>query len=202
MRPITRLVLAALAALVVAGCSGNFVVDRKFYDTPIEVSAAEVDTWYDRAVIVWVNRNLTVSDDPDVYFPGTQIDWWEDPPGDRHAQVEDIMHTALHDGVRYLDGPRPVVFVAKVELFHALTPRSRERGFFGWHDITYTVTAHDAHDGTILAGPQRLYADRKAFQRDRAKAAEAQGITQRVRISEQVARSIRAWLESGAVTAE
>jgi len=198
MGKFTKPTLLLATMFVLAGCEGAFLGDGKFYSWPIMAPPEEIARWNDAAVIVRVDPELTVSQNPEAYFPLAQIDWWEDPEGDRHAQVQNIMHTALHQGVAYLNGSRPVVFDVDVDLFHALTPRAREDGLWGWHDISYTVEIRDARDGAILVHRQRLYADLKAFQRADATASQARGESQKSRITAHVARSIRAWLGSSA----
>lgn len=188
---------AALAlAILVSGCGGAFMVDKKFYTHPIQAPAAEVSNWRTADVRVSVDKSLPVSQNPEAFFPLAQIDWWEDPEGDRHEQVQVIMDNAIRQGVGDLNGGRPVVFDVDVDLFHALTPRAREDGVWGWHDISYTVEVRDARTGKVVVHRQRLYADLRAYQQEEAVASEARGETQKGRITEHVAKSIRAWLAS------
>ena len=89
-----------------------------------------------------------------------------------------------------------MTLAVRVNLFHAVTPTARSGGAVAWHDVSYAAEIRDASTGQVLAANQNLSADLKAFQGEDAVKAEAEGQTQKVRITEQIARSIDAWLKS------
>jgi len=193
-------VLAFLFILVAGGC-GNTLgsstgPDRVSFADPIPFPRETTATWNIRDVQVVVPETLTVSTDPDTRFPNTNIVWWEDPPGDRRAQVSRIMLQGLEQGTRAYRGRVPVILQAQVVQFHGLTPKARAGGAFGWHDLAYMATIYDATTGKVLARSGAINADIKAFQGRAAQDAVARGDTQAVRISRTIAHSISAWLNS------
>ena len=64
------------------------------------------------------------------------------------------------------------------------------------HNILFDITVR-ASNGTILAQEQNVQADLIAYVGDQAKAAEAQGITQRVRIVHHLTNVIQNWFGYG-----
>ncbi len=195
-------VAAALAGgLALAGCGassdGRIGADLKAFDKPIGVSPSEVATWRLAGVSVTVPETLTVSTNPHVQFPAERIVWWEDPDGDRRAQVDDIMTAAISRGAAGLQGSRRVTLEATVNLFHAVTPKARGGLFYAWHDIAFSLTVRDAATGAVLAAVPEIDADIEALRREAAEAAVAAGETQKVRISRRVAQAVQLWLASG-----
>lgn len=136
-------------------------------------------------VQVAVPEYLVVSE-ADVYLPQADIVWREDPLGDRRAQVKTIMENALRMGTNALAGPREVVVVARVNMFHALTEKARN-SVGGKHNVQFDYVLLDAQTKQPITTVQNIDASLKAYGGSRAYRAVRRGETQKVRISNHVA---------------
>ncbi len=154
--------------------------------TPVVAGQARVKV---KSVNVTVPRSLKVSES-NSYLPSGDIVWREDPIGDRHAQVQAIVQNALDTGVASLNGPVPVRLDIEVVKFHALTEKARYTTG-GVHAITFNMSIRDAESGELLAPVRKVRADLDAFGGAQALRAEANGQTQKVRISNHLAEVIR-----------
>lgn len=134
---------------------------------------------------VAVPRTLVVSE-ANSYYPGADIVWRGDPPGDRYKQVEAIFDSGMQRGFSTLGGSRDVVVEIEVQRFHSLTEKARYT-VGGVHSITFLVTVRDARTGEVIEGPRRVKADLKAYGGQTALDAERRGETQKVRITEHLA---------------
>lgn len=153
--------------------------------------------WRVTSVQVSVPDTLTVSEQ-NSYAPNADIVWRGDPIGDRRAQVDKIMTDAIKRGASGLRGGKPVRLVVTMQQFHALSDRARSRlQKSGVHDITFTAQVLDARTGKPLSPPDVIKADLVAYVGDQAIAAMRQGQTQKIRISNHVARVIAGWLGHG-----
>lgn len=146
------------------------------------------------AVKVRVPRTLKVSEE-NQYFPKGDIVWREDPLGDRHAQVQKIVQTAMARGVQGLDGPVPVVLDVEVVKFHALTEKARYT-VGGVHNMEFKISVLDAETGDVLSPAKLWKSDLIAYGGQKALQHEAIGQTQKVRISDHLASAIREELTS------
>lgn len=190
---VARTLLAVLLAALVGCTPMDLGPDPTIRHNAVGTHSDAVDLWRVDEIYVDVPRSLSVSIDPDVRFPGADIVWWEDPPGDRHAQVESILKAAVEEAVEDLDGPVPVRMRLTLKAFHALTPKARRSGRLGWHDIAFDLRL-TGPDGGLIAEEINVSADVKAFQGEAAERAVLEGRTQRVRISARVTAVIRAWI--------
>jgi len=188
-----------IAALMLGlGLSACASVETATRNAPLEApalrpAAVPLDV---QEVRVNVPRSLRVSE-ANRYLPGGDIVWREDAPGDRHAQVAAILNDAVERGVAGLpEGGLPVVLDVEVTKFHALSEKARYT-IGGVHAIQFTYTLRDPETGAALTPPKFVKADFKALGGKKAIAAERQGITQKVRITEHVAHVIRAELGAG-----
>ncbi len=141
------------------------------------------------AVTVRVPRSLRVSES-NSFLPAGDIVWRGDPIGDRHAQVQTIVQTALERGVAPLDGKVPVDLDVEVMRFHALTEKARYTTG-GTHAITFKLTVTSTETGAVLMPTRRIRADLPAFGGQQALNAEMRGQTQKVRITNHLAEVIR-----------
>ncbi|MEM7631902.1 MAG: DUF6778 family protein [Pseudomonadota bacterium] len=141
------------------------------------------------SITVEVPRDLTVSE-ANRYLPKGDIVWRGDPIGDRHAQVAAIFDTALTRGAQSVNGALPVALDVKVTRFHALTEKARY-SVGGVHNITFDLTLRDPDTGVALAPTREVQADLDGFGGQRAINADAQGQTQKVRITDHLAEVIR-----------
>ena len=162
-------------AMGLASC-GSRAVDRDLggVEPPATRSYNVVD------LDIVVPRTLTVSERT-LYYPGSDIVWRGEPPGDRHAQVQRIFEEGMGSGTAALDGSRDVAVEIEVARFHSLTERARY-STGGVHSIRYTMTVRDAATGQVIEGPRWISADLEAFGGQRAIDADLAGQTQRVRI--------------------
>lgn len=140
-------------------------------------------------VTVRVPRTLEVSE-ANRYLPQGDIVWREDPLGDRHAQVQAIVQSALEAGVRPLSGPVQVELDVEVLRFHALTQKARYTTG-GVHSIAFTMVLRDAQTGEVLTQAREVEADLTAYGGRRALVAIAEGRTQKVRITGFLAKVIQ-----------
>jgi len=189
-----RLAPLVLTAML-AGCSTLTPVSR---DAPDRSDLLRISTrqaahdWRLAAVRVSVPEDLKVSE-ANSYYPIADIVWRGDPRGDRRAQVADLLQGAVAEGLRDLQGTRPVVVDVEVRRFHSLTEKTRYT-FGGTHAIHLRMSVRDAATGAVLYGPRRIDASLAAYGGQKAIEAEARGETQKVRITRHVAGLMRAEL--------
>lgn len=145
-------------------------------------------------VTVQVPRDLKASE-ANLYLPLADIVWREDPVGDRHAQVQAILQNAMERGVQSLNGPVVVDLDVRVRRFHALTQKARYTTG-GVHSIIFDLSLKDPETGALLVPPRTVQADLKAYGGRKALQAEARGETQKVRITNHIARVIQQELTS------
>ncbi|KZY34079.1 hypothetical protein A3731_19565 [Roseovarius sp. HI0049] len=189
-------IAAVAAGLALAGCGGapmetatrnapaDFATPQMAQVAPL-AAAVKVTS-----VKVRVPRTLQVSE-ANRFYPGGDIVWREDPPGDRHAQVQKIVEAAMLKGVRAVEGEgRPVVLDIEVTRFHALTEKTR-RTVGAVHALQFTMQYRDPETGAALSAPKFVKADFKGFGGKAAKEAERAGQTQKVRITDHLAGVIR-----------
>ena len=136
-----------------------------------------------------VPRSLEVSE-ANRYLPAGDIVWREDPAGDRYAQVEAIFDAGFKKGTQSLNGGTPVSLYVQVMRFHALTEKARY-STGGVHSIKFGLAVRDLNSGRIIGEPRIIEADLKAFGGNAALAAEAEGRTQKTRITDHLATVIQ-----------
>jgi hypothetical protein len=111
--------------------------------------------------------------------------------------VAQIFRESARAGTRALRGGRRVTLDITVHGFHALSDNARTKlSSSGVHNILFDMTVR-ASNGTVLAQEERVQADLVAYVGKQAEAAEAQGITQRVRIVNQLSNVIQNWFGNG-----
>ncbi|WP_456390520.1 DUF6778 family protein [Profundibacter sp.] len=185
--------LALAGALGLAGCSGS-KWQTNYADV---IDPAVAKGWRVVAVDVTVPRSLTVSE-ANSFAPNADIVWREYPYTDRYEQVDAIITAAAKRGAADLQGKRKVKLLITVQQFHALSEKARAvLQNSGVHDITFTAQVVDAATNTPVSPPDLIKADLVAFVGDQAVAAEKQGLTQKVRITDHVAAVIAGWLGTG-----
>ncbi len=188
-----RLIVLLAAPLLLAACAGGKWETN--YGDVVDPKAAR--GWRVVDVDVRVPRSLTVSE-ANTYAPDADIVWRGDPPGDRYKQVDAIITEAIRRGSAGLKGKRPVRIVATVRQFHALTEKARYGlNNAGVHNIIFTAQVVDARTGKPLTPVDTIKADLVAYSGDQALEAERKGLTQKVRITDHVARVIAGWLGIG-----
>jgi len=175
------------AAMILSGCVTTPAVNVSSRNAGLDLGPViDVPTqnWDFARLVVLVPENLEVSEANSIK-PRADIVWREDPVGDRHAQVQAVMQAALEPTLAPMQGATPVTVQIEVTRFHALTERARYT-IGGEHEIEFTVTVAHAETGQILSGPREVDLTFRAYGGQQAVDAEAQGITQRVRITQRL----------------
>lgn len=185
-----------MLAAALAGCASS--QEGVSSVPPAAPAAVESRAWQIEKVTVRVPGSLSVSRNPDDRFPDTDIVWWGDPAeaqgGSRYAQVAVLVAESARDAATSFHGPRAVELELEVKRFHAVTPASRELGAWGTHDIHLTAVVRDQLTRAELARDDDLTLSFPALQRGEAKAADARGETQRVRVEARLTDFLRDWL--------
>ena len=189
-----RLKLAAIATiglLALSGCSNTWEVD---YEAPLDNSVTK--NWRISKVDVIVPESLTTSDENSL-APNYDVVWHGDLPGDRKAQIAQLMEEGIRKGSTSLRGSKRVILRVVVAQFHAVTPAAVSRAPAAVHDIRYTIQAFDARTGKALNEPVLINADLSAYVGSQAVVAAQSGQTQKVRIRNHLARVTMGWLGTG-----
>lgn len=176
--------LLILATLALAAC-GNTSFDRDLDG----VDPPQVRDYDVVGLTIVVPRTLEVSEE-NAYYPGADIVWRGDPPGDRYEQVEAIFEAGMGRGAQFVDGDRDVQVSIEVRRFHSITEKARYT-IGGVHSIRFILTVFDARTGQVIEGPRWVSADLDAFGRGRALQADREGQTQKVRVTAHLARVIQ-----------
>jgi uncharacterized lipoprotein YmbA len=187
LKPLVLLV----ALLGLAACAGtpDTVMRNAPFVSPEEAEAlaeAPRPSVFISEAQVEVPRSLRVSE-RNTYYPGTDIVWRGDEPGDRHAQVKAIFEASIARSQQVIAGQRPAVLHVEVHRFHSLTERARYT-VGGVHSIEFSWYLADAETGLALTLPERVRANLRAFGGAAAIAAQAHGDTQKVRVTRHLTR--------------
>ena len=188
-------ILAAMA--LVASVSACATVETATRAAPLDAQAAQPApvSLYVQDLAISVPRSLKVSE-ANLYYPGGDIVWREDPLGDRYEQVRAIFEDGLRKGVANMsEGSVPVRVNVEVTRFHALTEKARYT-IGGVHAIQFKVSLVNPETGVAYTEPRFIKADFKAFGGARAINAERNGITQKVRITDRIAEVIQQELQN------
>jgi hypothetical protein len=192
-----RASLMLAAAAMLSACAGGDIVSRNALENSALLSAKDAETHAPvplnpsyRVVDVKVEVPTALSSsEQNGIKPRVDILWQEDPAGDRHAQVRDLMTAALEEGVTGLDGSRDVVLEVVMTRFHALTKRTRYT-FGGEHEVWMFVAVRDAKTGELLEPARRIGFDH-GISAAQALENDAQGLNQRLEITALVKDMIR-----------
>ncbi len=179
-RPTRILVALAIAAVLSAcgaGPNDTATTPEALDQVPTTLNIVSID--------ITVPRTLKVSE-KNRYYPGGDIVWRGDPPGDRYAQVEAIFQDAMARGTQGMTSGTPAILGIEVARFHGLTEKARY-STGGVHAITFILTLYDPETGQALTTPRQIKADLRAYGGDDAVAADQRGETQKVRITAHLA---------------
>ena len=189
----TRVRLTAMMMVLGLGLSACGSVDTATRNAPLEKTqtdlAAPAPSFALAGYTVNVPETLTVSE-ANGYRPKADIVWRGDAYGDRYQQVGAIFDEAVELGAANLDGAQDVVVDIELTRFHALTEKTRY-SVGGIHAIEFVMTIRDAKTGAVVRGPREIKADLKGYGGSKAIQAEAQGLTQKYRITNHLARVIQ-----------
>lgn len=161
-------------------------------DAPVvspDVAAFETSPVKIKSIKVIVPRSLKVSE-ANRYYPSGDIVWRGDPIGDRHVQVQKIFESGFTRGARHLKGPLGVDIEITVLRFHALTEKARYT-IGGVHSITFEMAVKDPETGELVMPVRKVRADLDGFGGQQAVLADAQGQTQKVRITNHLSEVFR-----------
>jgi len=192
-----RAALMLAAAAMLSACAGGEIVSRNALENSTLLSAKDGEThapvplnpsYRVVDVRVEVPQTLTSSEQNGIK-PRVDILWQEDPAGDRHAQVRELMMAALDEGVSGLNGSRDVVLDVVMTRFHALTKRTRY-SLGGEHEGWMYVAVRDAETGELIEPARRIGFDHRVSA-EQAIANDAQGLNQRLEITALVKDMIR-----------
>lgn len=190
---ISRCVGIVFLFLGLAACSDVVTPTRDIQPELAAAAAAETSNPLSldvRQVRVLVPETLKVSE-ANLFYPGGDIVWREDPPGDRHAQVRRIFAQAMRRGVAAMpEGTVPVILDVQVTRFHALSEKARYT-VGGVHALQFYYVLRNPETGEAYGAPKFVKADFKALGGQAAIEAERQGITQKKRITEHLAQVIQ-----------
>ena len=185
-----RLAIATLVLVAVAACSQWEVT----YDTPVDPELAP--NLNVTSVNVDVPETLTVSE-ANVFAPDADIVWHGDLPGDRRVQVASIVTKAARSAVVPLRGSRSATLNIVVHRFHGITPKTQYSAPGAVHNIAFVAQLKDARTGEALSEATFIRADLAALVGDAAIAAQAQGLTQKARVTSHIDAVLRGWLGVG-----
>jgi hypothetical protein len=188
-----RTALLSLTAALLTACVGGGSFRTEYTPVP----AGQAKSWRLAEVRVNVPKSLSVSE-AKTLLPRADIVWREDPFGDRHAQVGQIIQTAALRGAHGLRGSRPVIIDITVTRFHALTfEAERSNSDWGVHNIDFTAQVVDAGTGAVILPATRIRAETPAWSGERMRAARRKGVTQKSMITDHVAATVAGWLGLG-----
>lgn len=189
---LSRRLFLALSAGLLAACAPKFETS---YSTPVTAEVAQ--GWTVSDVSVTVPDTLSVSEARTI-FPRADIVWREDPPGDRRAQVGQIVGDAARSATAGLKGPRKVRLLLTLERFHALTFEAETRlSNAGVHNIDFVAEVVDAASGERLAGPDDVKASLPALSGVEMVAARARGESQKSQITAHLVAVFQGWFGLG-----
>lgn len=188
MKPV-RFILVAVAALGLQACTTLDTATRAVtMDSPV-LSTRSV-AFAVKDVRVSVPETLSVSE-ANLFYPHGDIVWRGEPRGDRHAQVAAMFETGMKRGVASMtDAGQAVIIDIQVSRFHALSEKARY-SFGGVHNIRFSMTVRDATTGAVILPAREINSDLKGLGGDAAIEAEARGFTEKVQITEHLARVIQ-----------
>jgi hypothetical protein len=192
MRVVRAIVFTVLGlALTACGSSRSNSADAdaisQAANSDIVITSPDADLKISN-VTIRVPETLVVSEE-NRYYPSGDIVWRGDPPGDRRAQVKAIFEDGIGRGTATLDGSTAYNLDIEVLRFHALTEKARY-SIGGIHSITFQVTLTDPATGATVGEPRIVQADLPGYGGDEAIAADAQGFTQKFRITNHLANVI------------
>lgn len=180
----------SLALMVALGACSTVETTRNVA-VETTVQSARTSSWIVSDVRVDVPSSLTVSE-AHMYIPPSDIVWREDPLGDRHLQVQEILDNAISLGVQSMDGFQPVYVDVTLHRFHALSEKARY-SVGGRHTIEFSIVVRDTATGLALSEPAVIKANLHAFGGQKALDAMRRGETQKVRITRHLAGVVQAF---------
>lgn len=176
-----RFVLVTLFLGAVAACTGT--------RTPVFPEVSVIRDYELHGVTFSARADLTVSES-NVYYPRADIVWRGDEPGNRLMQVQSIFAEAADRTVGQVGGSRPVKVDIVLERFHGLSERAQFL-FGGFFTVDFLMTVRDATTGAVIEPQRRVSRSMTLSGGDAAVQRENAGQTQRVIMTDFLARILR-----------
>jgi len=136
--------------------------------------------------------DLTVSEAAN-YYPVADVVWRGDPVGDRIAQIGSMFTEAAARNTGNLGGTQPIVVDVVLDRFHGVTERTQYT-IGGVYNIAFRMTIRDARTGAIIEPERRVVFNLDAPGGQQAIELDRAGQTQRIRVTDFLASSLRAEL--------
>lgn len=177
--------------LAVSACKAPETVTRAapMEETVTAAMIAPAQSYMPASIDVRVPRSLKVSE-ANLFYPGGDIVWRGDRPGNRYEQVKTIFDSAAELGFSRVAGERPVAVDIEVTRFHSLTEKTRYT-VGGVHSIKFLITLRDAETGLVLRPTREVNADLQGYGGRMALEAESKGLSQKYRITMHLAKVLR-----------
>ena len=189
-----KAIAALMLALTVSACGSVETATRNLPLSPLVASADAPRSVTTRNYDVWA-MNFTTKDGLQVsegngYYPFTDVVWRGDPIGDRKAQLGEIFTTALQRGMGEGTGGRPVAVEIELIRFHGVTERVLY-SIGGNYHIVFAMTVRDARTGEVLEPARRIETNLASNGGDAVLRDQQMGQTQKVRVTEFLAVTLR-----------
>ena len=144
-----------------------------------------------------IPERLTVSEE-NKFAPNADVVWHGDVRGDRKAQVAAILESAGKLGTKDMKSGRNVHLVLQLEEFHGMTPIAlRKLKYSGVYNIAMIASVHEGPTNKPIIEPTPIYADLEAFTGARFAQAEAEGNSQKKRVTNHIAAVLAGWMNVG-----
>ncbi|MEM9031037.1 MAG: DUF6778 family protein [Pseudomonadota bacterium] len=179
------------APALLAACSSRWSTN---FDTQLTPDVTR--SWRLNTVQVTVPAELTVSE-ANRLAPNADIVWHGEPRGNRRKQVASIVEDGITSGASALQGSQDVTFAVTLQEFHAVTPAAVNTAPGAVHNIAFTIQGFDSETVAPVTEPEFIKADLPAYTGAAAVVAAQEGQTQKVRITNHLARVTQSWLGIG-----
>lgn len=138
---------------------------------------------YDLQELRFTAREGLVVSEENSFYPTVDVVWRGDPPGPRIAQIGAMFTTAGQRSKSVLNGDRPVIVDIVLIRFHGVTERTRAT-VGGVYNIIFEMTVRDARTGEVIEPARRVVGNLSAPGGSRARALDAAGQTEKVRVTD------------------
>lgn len=136
---------------------------------------------YDLRTLRFAAREGLVVSEENSFYPNVDVVWRGDPPGPRISQIGAMFQQAAEQSQRVLNGSRPIIVDIVLIRFHGVTERTRAT-VGGVYNLIFEMTVRDARTGEVIEPARRVVGNLSAPGGSRARALDAAGQTQKVRV--------------------
>ena len=187
-----RMIFAGCALAALTACGS---VDTATRNTPaptgldaLQAESVQPKNYNVVDYSVRVPSNLTISE-ANSYYPVADIVWRGDALGDRHMQVAKIFQDSLERAIPNVEGEIPVKVIIDLRRFHSLTERARYT-VGGVHNMEFYVSVVNVKTGQVLENRRLVESNLPALGGAAAVAADARGMTQKVRVMDHLTNAL------------